>query len=60
MYVRANVCMYAGIMFGCMYVYTYVYICVYIIFLGSKARPARKADKLTVISEPTVKVMWDP
>jgi hypothetical protein len=29
-------------------------------FLGSKARPARKADNLTAISEPVVKVMWDP
>jgi hypothetical protein len=30
------------------------------IFLGSEARPARKADNLTAISEPIVKVMWDP
>jgi hypothetical protein len=29
-------------------------------FLGSKAWPARKADNLTAISEPIVKVMWDP
>jgi ABC-type cobalt transport system substrate-binding protein len=29
-------------------------------FLGSKARQARKADKLTAIYEPIVKVMWDP
>jgi hypothetical protein len=28
--------------------------------VGSKARPARKADNLTSISEPIVKVMWDP
>jgi hypothetical protein len=28
--------------------------------MGSKARPARKADNLTAISEPTVKVMWEP
>jgi hypothetical protein len=25
-----------------------------------KARPARKADNLTAIFEPIVKVMWDP
>jgi hypothetical protein len=31
-----------------------------VIFLGSKARPARKADNLTAIFEPIVKVMWDP
>jgi hypothetical protein len=31
-----------------------------IIFLGSKVRPARKADNLTAIYEPIVKVMWDP
>jgi hypothetical protein len=31
-----------------------------IIFLGGKARPARKADNLTAIYEPIVKVMWDP
>jgi hypothetical protein len=29
-------------------------------FLGSKARPARKADNLNAISEPIVKVMRDP
>jgi hypothetical protein len=29
-------------------------------FLGSKVRPAHKADNLTAISEPIVKVMWDP
>jgi hypothetical protein len=29
-------------------------------FLGSKPWPARKADNLTAISEPIVKVMWDP
>jgi hypothetical protein len=28
--------------------------------MGSKARPARKADNLTVIYEPIVKTMWDP
>jgi hypothetical protein len=30
------------------------------LFLGSKARPARRADNLTAICEPTVKVLWDP
>jgi hypothetical protein len=25
-----------------------------------EARPVRKADNLTAIYEPTVKVMWDP
>jgi hypothetical protein len=29
-------------------------------FLGSKARPACNADNLTAISEPIVKIMWDP
>jgi hypothetical protein len=28
--------------------------------LGGKGRPARKANNLTAIYEPTVKVMWDP
>jgi hypothetical protein len=31
-----------------------------LIFLGSNAQPAHKADNLTAIFEPTVKVMWDP
>jgi hypothetical protein len=31
-----------------------------LIFLGSEARPAHKADNLTAIYEPIVKVMWDP
>jgi hypothetical protein len=30
------------------------------IFLGGKARPARKADNLTAICEPIVKKMWEP
>jgi hypothetical protein len=29
-------------------------------FPGSKARPVRKADKLTYICEPIVQTMWDP
>jgi hypothetical protein len=29
-------------------------------FLGSKARPARKADNLNAICEPLVKKLWDP
>jgi hypothetical protein len=29
-------------------------------FLGSRARPARKADNLTAICEPIVYTMWDP
>jgi hypothetical protein len=35
-------------------------VCVCARELGSKARPARRADNLTAISEPIVKVMWDP
>jgi hypothetical protein len=31
-----------------------------IMFLGSRARPVRRADSLTVICEPTVWTMWDP
>jgi hypothetical protein len=27
---------------------------------GGKGRPARKADNLTAICEPTVKNMWEP
>jgi hypothetical protein len=27
---------------------------------GVKARPARKADNLTAICEPTVYILWDP
>jgi hypothetical protein len=27
---------------------------------GAKARPARKADNLTAICEPTVYKVWDP
>jgi hypothetical protein len=29
-------------------------------FLGSRARPVRRADNLTAIWEPTVYTMWDP
>jgi hypothetical protein len=29
-------------------------------FLGSKARPVRKADNLTAIYKPTVWTTWDP
>jgi hypothetical protein len=29
-------------------------------FLGSGARPVRKADNLTAICEPNVYTMWDP
>jgi hypothetical protein len=31
-----------------------------IMFLGSKARPVRKADNLTAICEPIFFTMWDP
>jgi hypothetical protein len=31
-----------------------------IIFLVSRARPVRRADKLTAICEPNVYKMWDP
>jgi hypothetical protein len=31
-----------------------------LMFLGSKARPERKADNLTAIYEPIVLTMWDP
>jgi hypothetical protein len=30
------------------------------IFLGGKGRPARGADNLTAICEPTVYKMWEP
>jgi hypothetical protein len=33
---------------------------IYTCTLGSEAGPARKADNLTAIYEPIVKVMWDP
>jgi hypothetical protein len=29
-------------------------------FVGSRARPVRKADNLTATREPTVYTMWDP
>jgi hypothetical protein len=29
-------------------------------FLGRKARPVRRADNLTAICEPIVKIVWDP
>jgi hypothetical protein len=29
-------------------------------FLGSRARPVRRADNLTAICEPIVYTMWDP
>jgi hypothetical protein len=29
-------------------------------FLGSKARPVRRADNLTAVCEPIVYTMWDP
>jgi hypothetical protein len=29
-------------------------------FLGSRMRPARRADNLTAICEPIVYTMWDP
>jgi hypothetical protein len=29
-------------------------------FLGSRARPVRRADNLTAIREPIVNIMWDP
>jgi hypothetical protein len=29
-------------------------------FLGSRARPVRRADNLTTIREPTVYTIWDP
>jgi hypothetical protein len=29
-------------------------------FLGNKARPARKADNLSAICKPIVNKMWDP
>jgi hypothetical protein len=31
-----------------------------IMFLGSRARPVRKADSLTANCEPTVYTLWDP
>jgi hypothetical protein len=31
-----------------------------IMFLGSRARPVRRDDKLTAICEPIVQKMWDP
>jgi hypothetical protein len=31
-----------------------------IMFLGSKVRPVRRADNLTVIYEPIVQTMWNP
>jgi hypothetical protein len=31
-----------------------------IMFLGSRARPVRKADNLTAVCEPIVYTVWDP